>query len=186
MRRVEAQRLIIDDPASNDAKRDSVGNTSVTVRVEEQILWIDGAAYPLQNIARAELIPWKYRKTPVIMSTLKWIVGAVALYFVADMLPPDTRSLAVTAAWIVLGAALVRAAVKLRRSPFLTLALQTSAGSSGVLQSEDATSMRELVNTIMKAINNPAISQVFNIQTVEGNNNIVNSPGANARQPEMG
>jgi hypothetical protein len=141
--------------------------TNTEVQVTKRVLWVGGDAYPLQNIARAQVRTLHpERGTPVknfLKDILRW-VGLGILALIAMTVVGVRNSLAYVLVillilFLISVLKLIRAIGKERRKiPYYLLVLQTSGDPRTLLASTDGNQIYELVQTIMAAIDDAAIT----------------------------
>lgn len=137
------------------------------VRVSKRVLWVGSDAYPLQNIARAQVgtIPPE-RGKPVkdfIKAIAGWIGLCLVLSIALAVLGVSNNGpyvLVIAVVLIVISVVrLVRALEEERgKLPYYLLLLQTSGDPRTVLASTDRDQIYELVRVIMDAIDNPEVT----------------------------
>lgn len=137
------------------------------VRVTRRVLWVGGDAYPLQNIARAQVRTLRPRQgTPVkdfLLEILRWIVLTVVV--ITAMTLVGLRGAASYVVVILVMLVLV-SVLKLTRAvnrerekkEYHLLVLQTSGDPRTLLASTDRDQIYELVQTIMAAIDDAEVS----------------------------
>jgi hypothetical protein len=137
------------------------------VRVSKRVLWVGSDAYPLQNIARAQVGTLRPEHgTPVrnyLKDLLRWIGLCVAIFIATAILGLHKADAYVIYVFVVL---IVISTIRLARAldqerkkrPYYLLLLQTSGDPRTVLASTDQDQIYELVRVIMEAIDNAAIA----------------------------
>jgi hypothetical protein len=164
----------------------SYKSSVVDVRVENQVLWIGGDAYPLQNIARARTVRLVPNRAAAVRRYLKAVVLWVLLGIGAAV--ADAKGLhGVAVAVAVLTVALVvlstiRLIRALSTKTFYALVIETAGTAHTALVSTNQNLLRELVRKIMDAVNNPAVTfhqpiQNFDLRGAQG----VQVGGSNAQ-----
>jgi hypothetical protein len=140
---------------------------NIEVQVTKRVLWVGGDAYPLQNIARAQIRTLHPRRgTPIkdfIVENLRWIVIAVLL--IAAMTLAGLSN-AVGYVCVILVLLILISVLKLTRAinrerekrDYYLLVLQTSGDPRTLLASTDREQIYELVQTIMAAIDDAAVT----------------------------
>lgn len=141
--------------------------TYTDVQINKRVLWVGSDAYPLQNIARAQVRVLHPRPgTPVkdfLKSLGKWILAAfgaaIALGAIgkAELVKYvfDGLLLAIFICVIILVRAIRR---ERRKKPYYLLGLQTSGDPHHLLASTDKGLIDNLVSTIMDAINDVTVT----------------------------
>jgi hypothetical protein len=137
------------------------------VQVSKRVLWIGSDAYPLQNIARAQVRTFQpIPGTPVkdfIKNILKWaaiaVVIAIALAALGQSKLINDIFILLLLIVLVCVLNLVRAIKRERRKkPYYLLVLQTSGDPRTLLASTDQNVIYDLVRTIMAAIDDATVT----------------------------
>ncbi|MEU8928996.1 DUF6232 family protein [Streptomyces sp. NPDC048409] len=139
---------------------------SIDLRVDKRLLWVGGAAYPLENIARVHtyvLTPKRWEATRLFLKRLAIILSvAFALTIlggITGIASQDTASTLIMWVWLGSSAALILCAVEwlqvLSSPPLSVLAVETSGQPMAVVTSEDPRRLDELVGSIVYAIEHP-------------------------------
>lgn len=141
--------------------------TDTEVQVTRRVLWVGGDAYPLQNIARAQVRTlYPRRGMPVrdfLKGILRWLAFAVVAVIALTLI--GLRD-AATYVFLVLVILVLVSVVKLihaisserEKKEYYLLVLQTSGDPRTLLASTDRDQIYELVQTIMAAIDDAAVS----------------------------
>ncbi|MEU1081489.1 DUF6232 family protein [Streptomyces sp. NPDC005908] len=139
---------------------------AVDLRVGKRLLWVDGAAYPLQNITRVYTFTLTPRRKEATLRFLKraalTLSVAFGLTIVAGLASIGNTSMAggiLMFTWMGALAALVFSAVELfsvlGAPPQYVLAMETSGPSIAMVTSGDPHQLDRLVEPIVRAIENP-------------------------------
>ncbi|MDT6986254.1 DUF6232 family protein [Streptomyces lusitanus] len=139
---------------------------SLDLRVGRRLLWVGGAAYPLQNITRVYTFTLTPRRKDATMLFLKRAALTLALAFgltiVAALTTIGNQSLAggiLVLTWLGAVGALVFSAVEmfsvLGAPSQYVLAVETSGPSIAMVTSSDPRRLDQLVGPIVQAIENP-------------------------------
>jgi len=139
---------------------------SVDLRVSKRLLWVAGAVYPLQNVARVYTLTVRPRRRDATVSFCKNVVLTLAVAVAFTMLGAVTALGSVNLAgwmvllvWLVTLAALIYFLVELitvlSAQPHYVLAVETSGASTAVVTSADPQQLNWLVGRIAYAIENP-------------------------------
>ncbi|MEU0576135.1 DUF6232 family protein [Streptomyces griseoincarnatus] len=139
---------------------------SLDLRVGKRLLWVGGAAYPLQNITRVYTFTLMPRRKEATMLFLKRAALTLAVAFgltiVAALATIGNQSLAggiLVFTWMGAIGALVFSAVEmfsvLGAPPQYVLAVETSGPSIAMVTSSDPRRLDQLVAPIVQAIENP-------------------------------
>lgn len=143
----------------------------VVVKVERGVLWVGAEAYPLRNIARARTIrivpnrAWAVRKFAVTVLLCGLLGGAARVVLrLADKQSSESSqdllhnagTAATVLALILVAFGMVRLLIRVSRSTFYALVIETAGTPRGVLVSRDQADVTHLVGVIMDAIHNPA------------------------------
>jgi Family of unknown function (DUF6232)/FHA domain len=168
---------------SSRASRASRKRELIDIRISRRILWVGTAAYPLQNIARAQTIEIQRDRRAALRRYLKALVLCVflgAAATVAIKLAPRLSSvrgsnalLHAAAGLLVLALALmaistVRLIIVLLARTYYALVIETSGTPQTALISDNETEVSQIVGLIMDAIDDPGVE--LNT-TIENHNN---------------
>lgn len=137
----------------------------IVVKVDDGILWIGKAAYPLRNIARAETVEVQWRKGRAVMRWLVHCALIAALAAAAYVASGDVRlhgmshsEMTRLVGYVALGLLGLRTLfvlpVLLARKHWAML-LDTSGGSQAAVVNPDRRKIDGLVNDVVAAIQNP-------------------------------
>ncbi|MEU4879555.1 DUF6232 family protein [Streptomyces althioticus] len=141
---------------------------SIDLRVGKRLLWVGGAAYPLQNITRVytfTMMPRRkeaafrfFRRTAVTLAVALGLTIIAELVRLADRGESSTDGL-LAVIWLVAGVVVVSSAVRmfsvLGAPPQYVLAMETSGPSIAMVTSSDPRQLDQLVAPIVQAIENP-------------------------------
>ncbi|WP_302171229.1 DUF6232 family protein [Streptomyces sp. TBY4] len=143
-------------------------NTTVQVRVQEGVLWVDGEAYPLRNISHVGQRVLTVNKGAAWRQFIKralacLVLGAIAVAIVGDI--------AGVVALAVLGLLIWQLVRVISRPPVYGLVLNTSGIQREAVWSLDHKEIENLIFEITKAIGRPDAAPVtINIkEAVMGN-----------------
>ena len=156
------------------------------VVLERGVLWIGSAAYPLQNIARAQtiaIVPDRARAVRrFVAQVLVWATLAVgaALAVTAEQArivqaqvphadPDQLRHLAWAAALVLFAVSTIRLMVLLSRRTYYVMIIETAGSPRTALASYDEREVSSLVAEVMNAIHNPEVhyeTRVHNITSI--------------------
>ncbi|MFF3621816.1 DUF6232 family protein [Streptomyces sp. NPDC002467] len=163
--------------------------SGVELRVSRRLLWVDGAAYPLHNIARVHTFETRPDRWKAFVQFLKGVgftaVGLVVLMLVdndtkvfsgSDYGSHDGTPGLVTFAVLVVIALVVVLLSKIFASPQHVLAVETS-GPSALVTLPDKERLRQLVGQIVHAIENPTAEFAVMVQRVGDTVNIFGGTG---------
>jgi hypothetical protein len=139
---------------------------AIDLRVGKRLLWVGGAAYPLENIARVHtymLMPRRWEATRHFLKRLGIILSmAFALTIlggITGIASQDTASKLVVWVWLGSSAALIFCAVEwlqvVSAAPLYVLAVETSGPPMAVVTSQDPRRLHQLVGSIVHAIEHP-------------------------------
>ncbi|MFE5483693.1 DUF6232 family protein [Streptomyces sp. NPDC056527] len=172
----------------------------VEVKLSKRLLWVDGAAYPLQNIARVYTFTLHPRRAEAFVRFMKRmavlvLVGLFLAFLTeenafgsssyesdSDPVTPFLWFIVVCLVIYFVGDML---SVVLAKSHFV-LAVETSGPSQAVVTSRDRAYLRQLVHTLAEAIENPENEFAVKVERVMISNpanyffgNAVNMYGGN-------
>jgi hypothetical protein len=148
----------------------------IDVRVSRRVLWVGEAAYPLQNIARAQRVKLVPKRGAALRSYVKFVLlwmllGAVAA--IALSAAGLLRSGASTLAGLVIIAVPVLIVVRTIRligvllpRKLYALIIETAGTPRAVLVSADENQVLELVRLIMDAIDNQRAEFHMRVETL--------------------
>jgi hypothetical protein len=130
------------------------------VEINQQILRIGDAAYPVRNIARARTARLGPTRGAVLRRYLRavvlWVILAIgAAVANSHGLASVTDVLAFLIAVLVV-ISTIRLIIMLSRRRYYALVIETAGPPDTVLVSPDENHLHEIVDKIMDAINNPA------------------------------
>ncbi|MER7185876.1 DUF6232 family protein [Streptomyces hyaluromycini] len=138
----------------------------VDLRVGKRLLWVGGAAYPLENIARVHtymLMPKRWEATRLFLKRLGIILSvAFALTIlggITGIASRDTASTLIVWVWLGSTAALLLCTVEwlqvLSATSLYVLAVETSGPPMAVVTSADPRQLDQLVGSLVHAIEHP-------------------------------
>ncbi|MFF5183013.1 DUF6232 family protein [Streptomyces sp. NPDC000345] len=147
------------------------------LRVSKRLLWVGGACYPLQNVARVYTLTIHPRRKEAVLRFLRilLITGAVALTLtvlsgitmVADR---DTGSGLMTFVWLGSAGVVVYALIEMLQvlgaQSHHVLAVETSGPSQAVVTSRDPHHLNQLVARIAHAIENPETEFQVRVESI--------------------
>lgn len=167
-----------------ESSRASRQRELIDIRISRRILWVGSAAYPLQNIARAQTIEIQRDRRAALQRYLRTVVLCVflgAAATVAIKLAPRLSSVRGSNALLhaaagVLVLALVLLAISTARlitvllaGTYYALVIETSGTPQTALISANETEVNQIVGLIMEAIDDPG----FELNTtIEIHNNV--------------
>jgi hypothetical protein len=137
------------------------------VQVTKRVLWVGGDAYPLHNIARAQVRTLRPRPgTPVrdfVVEIVRWIALAVLLVTAMALAGLHGATIYII---VIIAVLIVFSVLKLMRAlnrerekkDYYLLVLQTSGDPRTLLASTDREQIYDLVQTIMSAIDDAAVT----------------------------
>ncbi|SRR6266568_2767961 len=137
---------------------------ALTVGVSRRILWIGSAAYPLQNIARAqtiEIVPNRVRAIGrYILQVVLWLAlgaGATAALDRAEIPGSDAENLTRLAYYVVaalLAISSVKLLMTLVRRTLYAMVIETAGSPQTALVSTSRTEVTSIVRQTMKFFGN--------------------------------
>jgi hypothetical protein len=150
------------------------------VGVSRRILWIGSAAYPLQNIARAQAIEIAPNRARAIRHYIAQVViwlalgaGAVVAIDIVEIPvavdPDQLRRLASYVVFALVSISTIRVLVTLFTRTYYAMIIETAGNPQTALVSTDKREVSSLVRKTMDAIDNPAAEfhqQVQNITNI--------------------
>ncbi|MFR9796733.1 DUF6232 family protein [Streptomyces sp. MS06] len=149
----------------------------IDLRVSKRLLWVGGAAYPLQNIARVYTFTLTPRRKDATMLFLKRLAIILSVAFALTILGGLTsladKSAAngiLTFVWLGAAAALVYSVIEwgavLSAPAHHVLTVETSGPSVAMVTSRDPRQLDQLVGTIVHAIENPGTEFTVKVDTL--------------------
>ncbi|MFF8591543.1 DUF6232 family protein [Streptomyces sp. NPDC015220] len=138
----------------------------VDLRVSKRLLWVGGAAYPLQNITRVHTFVLTPRRWEATMRFLKRLAIILSVAFALTILggitsiaSQDAAGTIVTLVWLGSVAAIVLSLVELvgvlSAASQYVLAVETSGPSMALVTSPAPQYLDQLVGSVVQAIENP-------------------------------
>ena len=155
----------------------------IDIRISRRILWVGTAAYPLQNIARAQTIEIQRDRRAALRRYLRAVVLCVflgAAATVAIKLAPRLTSVrgsnallhaaagVLVLALVLMAISTVRLITVLLARTYYALVIETSGTPQTALISDNETRVSQIVGLIMDAIDDPGVE--LNT-TIENHNN---------------
>ncbi|GAA2438485.1 hypothetical protein GCM10010433_44160 [Streptomyces pulveraceus] len=152
-------------------------DAGIDLRVSKRLLWVGGAAYPLQNIARVYTLTIHPRRKEAIVRfcksvaiTLAVAIALTILGAVTAMGSEDVGGGIVTFVWYVTVAGLVYFLVELisvlSAQSHYVLAVETSGPSTAVVTSANREHLNQLVGYIAHAIENPEAEFQVKVESI--------------------
>ncbi|MFE2639616.1 DUF6232 family protein [Streptomyces scopuliridis] len=154
-----------------------VHGVDVELRVGKRLLWVGGAAYPLQNIARVYTLTIRPRRKEAVVRffknvaiTLAVAIALTILGTVAIIGSEDVGGGILTFVWLVSAAALIYFFVELMSvltaQSHYVLAVETSGPSTAVVTSANREHLNQLVGYIAHAIENPEAEFQVKVESI--------------------
>ncbi|KUL28345.1 DUF6232 family protein [Streptomyces regalis] len=142
--------------------------TAVDLRVGKRLLWVDGAAYPLENVTRVYTYTLTPRRKEATLLFLKRVGIILSVAFALTILggitgiaSESTAGTIITFVWLGTLAALVFSVVELvavlTAPTQYVLAVETSGPSIAMVTSAEPRQLDQLVGSIVNAIENPEV-----------------------------
>ncbi|MER6916638.1 DUF6232 family protein [Streptomyces sp. NPDC000594] len=168
-----------------DVPAPSLGLTSaLDLRVSKRLLWVGGAVYPLQSIARVYTYTLHPRRKEAVNRFIRRVGLIIAVSSVLTLLGGVILAVGgedggggslITLLWLASLAALIYSVVDLvqvlsAKSHFV-LGVETSGPSTAVVAGRDHAQLRQLVHQISYAIENPETEFRVRVETL-----VINSP----------
>lgn len=149
----------------------------INVGISRRVLRIGAAAYPVQNIARAQtvtLIPkrgtaWRHYVVAVMFWVILGVAAAVAVKKVTGLSNSGLTALhcVEVAALVLLVVSTIRLIVKLSARTFYALVIETAGTPRTALVSANQREVTRLVDEIMEAIDDPAAEFHYHLENVQ-------------------
>jgi hypothetical protein len=149
----------------------------INVGVNRRVLRIGAAAYPVQNIARAQtvtLVPkrrtaWRRYVVAVVLWVILGVAAAVAANKLAGLSNSGLTALrgAEVAALVLVVISTIRLIVNLSARTFYALVIETAGTPRTALVSTNQQEVTGLVNSIMEAIDDPAAEFHYHMENVQ-------------------
>ncbi|WP_031082223.1 DUF6232 family protein [Streptomyces sp. NRRL WC-3549] len=162
---------------------------AVDLRVSKRLLWVGGAAYPLQNIARVFTFVLRPRRKEAIALFCKRVVLAISVatgLTVVIWLSTSIASIGrpgdggggglVTFVWMVTLAVVAYFVTELTpvlaARPHFVLAVETSGPSTAMVTSSDPNHLLRLVSQISHAIDHPEAEFTVRVEGISASPHI--------------
>lgn len=149
----------------------------INVEISRRVLRIGAAAYPVQNIARAQtvtLVPkrgtaWRRYVVAVVFWVILGVAAAVAVKKVTGLSNSGLTALhgVEVAALVLLVVSTIRLIVKLSARTFYALVIETAGTPRTALVGANQREVTQLVNEIMEAIDDPAAELHYHMENVQ-------------------
>lgn len=150
---------------------------SVDLVVSKRLLWVGGACYPLENIARVYTLTIHPRRKDAVVRFLKRAAKvtavAIALTIIGSLTfagNGDSDSELLTFVYLGALAAVIYSFVEmiqvLSAQPHFVLAVETSGPSQAVVTSRNPQLLHQLVGRIAYAIENPETEFQVKVETI--------------------
>ncbi|NEA45510.1 DUF6232 family protein [Streptomyces sp. SID10815] len=142
------------------------GARSVDMRVSKRLLWVGGAAYPLENITRVHTFVLTPRRWEAVRLFLKRLAIILSVAFALTILggittlaSQDTGGTLVTLVWLgalaSIGLSIAELVTVVGAQPQYVLGVETSGPSMAVVTCPQPHYLDQLVGTLVHAIENP-------------------------------
>ncbi|MFG2984337.1 DUF6232 family protein [Streptomyces sp. NPDC048258] len=154
------------------------------LRVDKRLLWVDGAAYPLHNIARVRTFQIRPDRGGAFLQFLKWLGVTAALVIVLQIAGADPGTSsgsdygsdnAANGLWtlgIIMAVILfVRLLTQLAAPSRHVLSVETSGPSTALVTLPDKEQLRQLVGQIVYAIEHPETEFAVRVERLSINPN---------------
>jgi hypothetical protein len=137
------------------------------VKVSKRVLWIGRDAYPLQNIARAQVrVVYPKRGRPVadyVKSIAKWIgLGVLSAIILTVLNLQKDSSFVILGALFLIAVSTIKLARAIRKEnakrAYYLLMIQTAGDPQTLLASTDRSLVEHLIQTIMAAIDDASVA----------------------------
>jgi len=143
------------------------------VSVSRRVLWIGSAAYPLQNIARAQTVrlpPGRARAVRHwVMQIVLWLGLEFAALYAIGAAGEDPDEFAPLATYVVLGLvalSTLKVVVALVGRTYYAMVIETAGSPQTALVSTRRSEVMALVREVMDAIDDPNASFTTHIQNI--------------------
>ncbi|MFF7180072.1 DUF6232 family protein [Streptomyces sp. NPDC008121] len=164
-------------PAHAPAAGPEPWTNGIDIVISKRLLWVGGAAYPLQNIARVYTFTLHPRRKEAVVRFVKRVALTLALALVLTLLgglatmgSQETAESVLTWVWLLAAAALVYSLVEmvtvLTAQSHFVLAVETSGPSTALVTAKDPEHLRRLVHSIAHAIENPETEFQVRVETL--------------------
>lgn len=136
--------------------------STVQVRVQEGVLWVDGEAYPLRNISH---VGQRILEVDKGAAWRKFIARALICLVVGGIVAAAAGEIGVILLVVVLGLLIWRLVAAIGKPPLYGLVLNTSGTQRDAVWSTEHSEIQALVMEITKAIGRPDTAQVvYNVK----------------------
>ncbi|MEU7726624.1 DUF6232 family protein [Streptomyces sp. NPDC040724] len=159
------------------------------LRVSSRLLWVDGAAYPLHNIARVHTFKLRPDRWKAFLSFLKGVAATVVAVLALQLANGNSQPFSssdygtddsATGLWSLVVCVVIVLFVRLLSQLFArsehVLAVETS-GPSALVTLPDKEQLRQLVGQIVHAIEHPTAEFAVRVQRVGDTVNIFGGTG---------
>lgn len=149
----------------------------IDLTVSKRLLWVGGAAYPLQNVARVYTFTLHPRRKDAVVRFVKnaalTVAAAIALTVLggaAALADQDTGGTLIGLVWLATAAGLIYLLVELvsvlTAPSHYVLAVETSGPSTAVVTSHRPELLNQLVGQIAHAIENPETEFTVKVESI--------------------
>ncbi|MFI6702493.1 DUF6232 family protein [Streptomyces sp. NPDC050509] len=149
----------------------------VELRVSKRLLWVGGAAYPLQNVARVYTLTIRPRRKEAVATFCKSVLITLAVAFALTILgvasalrDEELAGNLLNVVWIVSVGALIYFFVELMSvltaQSHYVLAVETSGPSTAVVTSANRQHLDQLAGYIAHAIENPETEFQVKVESI--------------------
>ncbi|WP_189941412.1 DUF6232 family protein [Streptomyces aurantiogriseus] len=143
----------------------------VDLKVSKRLLWVGEAAYPLHNVTRVHTLVLRPKRMEALTDFLKWTALTVVASVVIQVVADDDS---VQVMLLLLGGALVVwlfvRMLKLWSAPDEhVLAVETNSASTALVTLPNPEQLRQLVQYIVNAIENPEAEFQVRVESLQIN-----------------
>jgi hypothetical protein len=148
----------------------------IDLSISKRLLWVGGAAYPLQNIARVYTFTLHPRRKEAVLRFLKRVALTLSVAAVLTLLGglaamgSEGAETVLTWVWLLAFGVLVYALVDmitvLSAQSHFVLAVETSGPSTALVTAQNPDQLRQLVHSIAYAIENPETEFQVRVETL--------------------
>ncbi len=136
--------------------------STVEVRVQEGVLWVDGEAYPLRNISH---VGQRILEVDKGAAWRKFIARALVTLVIGGIVSAAAGEIGVILLLVVLGLLIWQLVTVIGKPPLYGLVLNTSGTQRDAVWSTERSEIQALVMEITKAIGRPDTAQVvYNVK----------------------
>ncbi len=142
----------------------------VDLKVSKRLLWVGEAAYPLHNVTRVHTLVLRPKRTEALIDFLKWTALVAVVLVVVQAVAQDDRAAGLLVVGVAVVVALFVRMLKLWTAPNEhVLAVETNSASTAMMTLPNPDQLRQLVQYIVNAIENPEAEFQVRVESLQFN-----------------